>query len=136
MPTGLPTATTSVSKLPGFTGKVEEIEKKSLFLAHPFRFISHCIMGWEKMSSTIIRASAEKNLRRMQRKGEFIRIFYDYSCAFADNLKMPKKNVHRYTQINTDEENYGVKICVYLWQSVDKFLMRLILAGLRLAGRR
>ncbi|MDR3302038.1 MAG: hypothetical protein LBT01_05860, partial [Spirochaetaceae bacterium] len=35
-----------------------------------------------------------------------------------------KKNVHRYTQINTDEENCRVKICVYLCPSVDKFLMR------------
>ncbi|MDR3301887.1 MAG: hypothetical protein LBT01_05055, partial [Spirochaetaceae bacterium] len=33
-------------------------------------------------------------------------------------------NVHRYTQINTDEENCGVKICGYLCPSVDKFLMR------------
>jgi hypothetical protein len=33
-------------------------------------------------------------------------------------------NVHRYTQINTDEENCSVKICVYLCPSVDKFLMR------------
>jgi hypothetical protein len=69
-----------------------------------------------------------------------------HSRPFADNLKMPKKNVHRYTQINTlgqrtrtmctkknvhrytqintDEENCGVKICGYLWPSVDKFLMR------------
>jgi hypothetical protein len=42
----------------------------------------------------------------------------------AGDLKMLKKNVHRYTQINTDEENCGVKICVYLCPSVDKFLMR------------
>ncbi|MDR3302369.1 MAG: hypothetical protein LBT01_07580, partial [Spirochaetaceae bacterium] len=31
----------------------------------------------------ILRIDAEKNLRRTRRKGEFVRIFYDYSCTFA-----------------------------------------------------
>jgi hypothetical protein len=30
-----------------------------------------------------LRIDAEKSLRRTRRKGEFIRIFYDYSCTFA-----------------------------------------------------
>jgi hypothetical protein len=48
-------------------------------------------------------------------KAEIVRIvcnLFVYSCAFADNLKIRKMNVHRYTQINTDEENCRVKICV------------------------
>ncbi|MDR3302593.1 MAG: hypothetical protein LBT01_08745 [Spirochaetaceae bacterium] len=72
----------------------------------------------------ILRIDAEKKSAKDAKKSQFISRFYDYSRPFADNLKMSKKKVHRYTQIDTDEEIWELKICVNLCPSVDKFLMR------------
>jgi hypothetical protein len=50
----------------------------------------------------ILRIDAEKSLRKTRRKGEFIRIFYDYSCAFASIRGQFENAEEECPQIHTD----------------------------------